>query len=280
MWVPLHAVGPFDPWAWRLYPSFLAGWLLVLGLYLWAVGPGRRYFSGSAPVPGRQIVSFLAGMGLLLVALQGPLHDLSDTYLFSAHMVQHLLVTVPAPPLLLYGTPQWLVRPLLRWPGVGPALRRLTHPLVAFLLNHGVWALWHVPGPYDLMMRNHDVHVGVHLLILATGLLLWWPVAGPLPELRRLSLPLQMVYLFVTGIPMMLVAAFITLSESVLYPWYMLAPRTFGLSPLDDQRLGGVLMWVPGTLALWVGIAVLFARWMREERRLDLPATTPARATA
>jgi|DewCreStandDraft_2_1066082.scaffolds.fasta_scaffold00538_7 putative membrane protein len=280
MWAPLHAVGPFDPGAWRLYPSFLSGWLLVLGLYLWAVGPGRRLVPGSAPVPGRQVASFLAGMGLLLVALQGPLHDLSDTYLFSAHMLQHLLVTLPAPPLLLYGTPQWLARPLLRIPVVGGALRRLTHPLVAFLLNHAVWAFWHVPGPYDLMMRHHDVHVVVHLLILATGLLLWWPVAGPLPDLRRLSLPLQMVYLFVAGIPMMLVAAFITLSESVLYPWYQLAPRTFGLDPLDDQRLGGVLMWVPGTLALWVGIAVLFARWLREERRFDRAAPGSLAAAA
>jgi len=232
-------------------------------------GPLRRFFPGSARTPFLKIASFTAGLLLMLGALQGPLHELSDYFLFSAHMVQHLAVMLVMPPLLLYGTPDWMIRPLLGIPGFRTAARWLTLPLVAFLLNNGIFGAWHFPGPYDLMMRNHDVHIMMHMMIMTSGMIMWWPVMSPLPELPRIAPPLQMIYLFILGVPMMVVAALITFSRTALYPWYAEAPRIFPLTVLDDQRLGGVIMWVPGALVLWVAISLVYFRWTRPEMRED-----------
>ncbi|HEY7529138.1 MAG TPA: cytochrome c oxidase assembly protein, partial [Gemmatimonadota bacterium] len=221
------------------------------------------------------VASFAAGWALLFLALQGPLHDLSDTYLFSAHMVQHLVLTLVVPPLLLAGTPAGLLRPVLRVRAVAAAARVATRPLVAFGLYNALFALWHVPTLYDLMMRNHDVHVVVHLLFLASATLLWWPVAGPLPELNRLSPGAAILYLFLAGIPMMALASLISLADEVLYPWYAAAPRLWGLSPLEDQRLGGLIMWVPGSLVLWAAITIVFFRWSAARENEERPARAP-----
>lgn len=254
---------------WKLYPSFLVGWLIFGGIYYLVAGPLRRFFPGSAPVPFWKVLSFTLGLLIMLVSLQGPLHELSDYYLFSAHMVQHLGVMLVMPPFLLYGTPDWMLRPFVRWRPAMAVARVLSFPLVAFALNNVIFGAWHFPGPYDLMMRNHDVHIVMHLMIMATGAVMWWPVMSPLPELPRIAPPLQMVYLFVLGIPMMIVAALITFSETPLYTWYAAAPRIFPLDVLDDQRLGGVIMWVPGALVLWLSITFVYFRWTRGETARD-----------
>jgi putative membrane protein len=260
---------PFSWTEWRVYSSFLAGWLLLGGIYFLCIGPLRRRFPGSSPVPGRRVASFAAGLVVMFVSLQGPLHELSDYYLFSAHMVQHLLLILVMPPFLLYGTPDWMLRPLMRVRASAWTLRLLTVPLISFALNNAIFLAWHFPGPYDLMMRNHDVHVAMHLMIMATGTLMWWPVMSPLPELPRVAPALQMIYLFLAGIPMMISAALITFSQTAMYTWYVEAPRIFPLSPLDDQRLGGVIMWVPGGLALWIAITVVYFRWTSREIQAD-----------
>jgi putative membrane protein len=220
-------------------------------------------------VPLAKVASFALGMAIMLVSLQGPLHELSDYFLFSAHMVQHLLVMLVMPPFLLYGIPDWMVRPLLRLPGLARGARWLTLPVVAFLLNNAIFGAWHFPGPYDLMMRNHDVHVAMHLMIMTTGMIMWWPVMSPLPEIPRIAPPLQMLYLFVLGAPMMVVAALITFAADPLYGWYVEAPRVFAITPLDDQRLGGAIMWVPGALAIWIAITFVYFRWANRELAED-----------
>jgi putative membrane protein len=264
----LH-VDSFSWTEWRVYPSFLVGWLLFGGAYYLCAGPLRRFFPGSRPVPLAKIGSFTFGLLVMFLALQGPLHDLSDYFLFSAHMVQHLAIMLVMPPFLLYGTPDWMARPLLRVPGFRRTLYLLTLPVVAFLLNNGIFSVWHFPAAYDLMMRNHDVHVLMHLMIMTTGMFMWWPIMSPLPELPRVPAPLQMIYLFIFGVPMMVVAALITFSGEVLYPWYEEAPRIFGLSVLDDQKLGGVIMWVPGALVIWMAITLIYFRWSRPELNED-----------
>ena len=126
--------------------------------------------------------------------------------------------------------------------------RVLTHPVVAGAALHAsTLAVWHSTPFYELMMRSHDVHIATHLMFIVAAMIMWWPVMSPVPELPPLGLGPGMLYLFLVGIPMQLVAAMITLADEVLYPWYAAAPRTWGLSPLDDQKLGGLLMWVPAT---------------------------------
>ncbi len=256
---------PYE-WSWALHPSVLLGTGLLGALYFYGIGPWRRR-RGLPPAPRWKVASFSAALLVLLGALNGPLHDLSDYYLFSIHMLQHLLLTLAFPPLLILGTPGWLLEPLLRRPAVRRIARALTHPVAAAVIFSATIAVWHLAPYYDLMMRNHDVHIVTHLMFMATATLLWWPVTSPVPQvLPRLGYGVGMLYLFLVGIPMQIVGALITLSDGVLYPWYAAAPRTWGLSPVDDQQVGGLLMWVPGNLWMFGAIGVLFFLWARESR--------------
>lgn len=241
------------------------GLALVASAYLLGVGPLRRWLGWAGAMPRARMLAFFGGLALLFVALNGPLHDLAERALFSAHMVQHLLLALVVPPLLLVGAPGWLLRPILVLPGVARTGRALTRPLAAFSIYTVVLAAWHLPLLYDWAMRNHDIHILQHLIFIAMGLLFWWPVLSPLPEWPRLSPPAQMLYLFLAGIPMSLVAALITLSDDLLYPFYAGAPRVWGLTPLADQRAGGVIMWVPGTLVFVVAITCVFFGWAHAE---------------
>lgn len=255
--------GPYQL-AWSLHPSVLVGTGILGALYVYGIGPWRRA-RGLPPAPAWRVACFFGALALLLIALNGPIHDLSDYYLFSVHMAQHLLLTLLFPPLLILGLPGWLIEPLLRPRAILRVARFVTRPVVAAAIFTVTIAMWHLSTYYDLMMRDHDVHIVTHLMFMATATIMWWPVMSPVPELLpRLSYGLGMLYLFLVGIPMQIVAALITLSGTVLYPWYSVAPRTWGLSPLDDQQLGGLLMWVPGNLYMFMVIGVLFLVWSRE----------------
>jgi putative membrane protein len=257
---------PYE-WSWSLHPSVIIGTGLLGALYFYGIGPLRRRHGWGPPPSPWQILSFGTALALLLVSLNGPVHDLSDYYLFSVHMLQHLALTLVFPPLLLAGLPGWLLRPLLVRQGVLPVARLLTRPWFAALVFSASIAVWHLTPFYDLMMRNHQVHIATHLIFMVTATLMWWPVMSPLPELPRLPPSLGMLYLFLVAIPMQVIGALITFADQVLYPWYVAAPRTWGLSPLDDQQLGGLLMWIPGNLWMFAAIGVLFFKWAREEER-------------
>ena len=233
-------------------------------MYFYGIGPLRRKYGWGPPASAAQIASFSAALLILLLALNGPVHDLSDYYLFSVHMVQHLLLTLVLPPLLICGTPGWLLQPLLRPPAVRAVARAVTRPLAAAAIFSVTLAVWHLTPFYELMMREHGVHIATHLMFIVAATLMWWPVLSPVPELPRLGYGPAMLYLFLVGIPMQAVAALITTADQVLYPWYSVAPRTWGLSPLDDQQLGGLLMWVPGNLYMFSAIGVVFLLWARE----------------
>lgn len=254
---------------WEVHPEVGLGLSLLAAAYLLGVGPLRRRGGAGRLTPGHPI-AFLGGLAVTFLALTGPLHDLADRYLFSAHMAQHLLLILVVPPLILAGTPGWLLRPLLAGPmRLGRSLARAP---VAFAIYTVVLVAWHLPLLYEAAMRDHGLHVVQHLTLMAAGLWLFWPILSPLPELPRLPPPAQMLYLFLAGVPMVLIAAPITLAEEVLYPFYAGAPRLFGLTPLGDQRAGGVIMWVPGTLVFLIAITFVFFRWVRAEAEPEEPS--------
>jgi putative membrane protein len=255
-------LAPFDPRVWENHNSVLIGAFLLGALYLWAVGPLRRKKGWAPKFPVGRAVTFFVGLVVMLVSLNGPLHDLSDYYLFSIHMVQHLMLTQIMAPLLILGLPAWLVAAIVARPGFARAARFFGHPLIGGGLFIVAIIFWHLIPFYDLMMRNHNIHIATHLMFMVTAVMAWWPVCCALPSLR-INEPAQMLYLFLLGVPMQIVAAVITLSDQVLYPWYATAPRTWGLSPLDDQQLGGLLMWVPGGLGLWIAITAVWLVWAR-----------------
>jgi putative membrane protein len=259
-------------WQWNLDPALLAGIAGVTAIYLVALGPRRDRFPGAAPVGRGRVTAFLAGLVTAALALVSPLHVLGERYLLTAHMVQHLLLTLVVPPLLLLGTPGWLLRPLLRLPYVRPLASFLTSPVVAFLLFNGTFALWHAPALYDLALRVEWVHILEHQSFTLTALLSWWPVLSPLPELPRLSRPAQVLYLFLQSLPPTIIGALITFASAVLYPTYAAAPRLFGLSPLDDQQLAGLIMWVPGALVYLLALSIVFIAWLEGEETGRHPA--------
>jgi len=255
------------PWnRWDLHPSVVIGLVLLGGLYvyLWGLRSSRRH-----------VASFVGALVVLFLALNGPLHNLSDSYLFSAHMAQHLLLTLVFPPLLLYGTPAWVVRPLLRPRWIMAVARVATRPLMAAIIFSAPIVIWHVPVLYEAALRHHNLHIVQHLVFLSTAVIMWWPVLSPSPELPRAQHLVQLLYLFLLGIPMSVTGALITLSDSVLYPFYATAPRVGGLSPLDDQQIGGLLMWVLGGLMLWIVMTVIWFRWSFWDARGDAERAVP-----
>src|SRR5262245_34999974 len=190
------------PWtAWAVDPGVATGVAGLGAAYAWALARHLRQHPDERVNP-RQVASFGGALLLLVGALTGPLHDLSDYYLFSAHMIQHLLLAFALPPLLLYGTPGWMVRPLIAHPHLLALGRRLTRPLGAFVCFNAVMVVWHLPPLYNLAMNVHPVHILQHLMIMAASVILWWPILSPLPELPRAPYPVQMLYLFVVGLPM------------------------------------------------------------------------------
>lgn len=253
--------------AWNWEPSVLIGVALLVGAYLCAIGPWRTRFRSSRPVKRTQSVRFLLGAFVILFALVSPLDRMGDEYLFSAHMVQHLLMTLVAPPLLLMGTPGWLLRPLMRHPLVMRMARFLTAPLVAFVLFNANFLAWHLPALYEATLHNEAIHIVEHLLFMATGVLNWWPILGGLAELPRLPYPGQLLYLVLETLPGAGLSALIVFSSSVLYPTYAAAPRLFGLSAITDQQIGGLIMWVPGGMVYLIALSVVFFAWLSHEER-------------
>ncbi|HEX6965164.1 MAG TPA: cytochrome c oxidase assembly protein [Gemmatimonadaceae bacterium] len=253
--VALHPVGEDVFATFSVHPSTVIGILALGAIYWW-----RARAEARAPTAG-QILSFVAGLTVLFLVLNGPLHDLSDDYLFSAHMVQHLLLTMLVPPLLIAGIPGWMIRPALRIPGVFPVAKRIGSGLGAFLIFSGTMVGWHIPQAYNLAMAHHPVHIVEHLCFLVAATIMWWPLMSSLPEVPRLAYPAQMLYAFLLMLPMELISIFITYADTVLYPFYAQAPRIWAITALQDQRIGGLIMWIPGTL-IFVGIlSAVFFKW-------------------
>ncbi|HEV2107826.1 MAG TPA: cytochrome c oxidase assembly protein [Thermomicrobiales bacterium] len=269
---------------WRLEPSLaITVVALVAGYLLW-IGPIQTRARGSGEErsvrPG-QVAAFLAGCAGLLVALGPPIDDWSQYFLLSAHMVQHLLLTLFVPPMLLLGIPEWMWERTMRAGWVRRAGYVLTRPAVGFLLAALAIVVWHLPPFYVAALRSEPVHILEHQAFLLTGLLAWWPLAGSFAAWPRLSPPLQCLYLFLSTIPAGVVGAVITLADPGLYPPYGDAPRRlWGLNVATDQEIAGLLMWVGGNTIYLLLITVIFLRWAAREEARDRQPTPMTRGSA
>jgi putative membrane protein len=252
---------------WHLHPDV---WLLMLGLVGAYVVLTRRWGvtdapNPSRPVPVRKQASFFLGVGLMWVVSDWPIHEIAEDYLLSVHMIQHLVYTLVAPPLLLMGMPKWFLRRLLapRW--LSRFVRFITRPLIALIVFNAVIAISHWPVLVDLALRYEVVHLSVHIVLVGTALAMWWPVVEPLPEFPRLSDPGKMIYLFGQSILPTVPASFLTFAEAPIYSFYENAPRLWGISAVGDQQVAGLIMKIVGGLLLWTVIAVLFFKWSAKE---------------
>jgi putative membrane protein len=224
---------------------------------------------GQPPVTSFQLTSFVCGVLALWIASDWPIHELAENYLFSVHMVQHLLLTFVAPPLLLLGTPPWMLRLLL-----GRGLRRrivrfFTKPVVALLLFNLTIAVTHWPAIVNLAVESQPAHLLLHAVLISTATAMWWPVVAPLPETDRLSEPAKMLYLFLQSIVPTVPASFLTFSTSPLYSSYEAVSHPW-IGVVDDQQIAGLIMKIGGGLLLWGVIAVIFFKWNHREERGDV----------
>jgi cytochrome c oxidase assembly factor CtaG len=250
-------------WVWE--PSVLLGLALLSGAYQLAAGPLQRRYAPGRRLPVSRQLLFHAGTLSVFLALVSPLDALADEYLFSAHMVQHMLLMFVAPPLWLLGAPDWLAALATRRETPRRMAQALARPLVAFLIFNGMMWVWHLPSLYDAALANESLHIFEHLSFMAAAVIGWWPVLGPLPQgAPRLSPATKSIYLFLSAFPCTALAALLALSSTRLYPFYGDFPRQWGLSPLMDQRLGGLIMWLPGDMILMlVNIGILY-RWFND----------------
>jgi putative membrane protein len=234
---------------------------------------------------------FAGGLGAIGVALCSPIGTY-DQQLFSLHMVEHLLLTIVAPPLLLLGRPllPWLWglpdqerRGAARWLVPRSALVKvfglLADPRVALTLFVLSFAAWHVPMLYDAAQGQTSVHYLEHLVFFSTALLFWWPVIQPTGGARTLSRVAAIGYFSIPMFESTLIGALLTFSTRAFYATYIQAPRISSLSAVDDQQLAGLIMWIPGGLVYVAAILWLLAALLREEEdvadRELLPANRP-----
>jgi putative membrane protein len=182
-------------------------------------------------------------------------------------MVQHMLFTLVAAPLLIAGTPAWMWRAVLRPRPLFVLFRFLTRPVVALIVFNGLLLFTHWPEVVEASVGSELVHFALHVLLFGSAIVVWWPVMSPLVELPALTPPAQMMYLFAQSLAPTIPASFLTFGQTLLYPVYGTFPRIWGISALNDQLIAGLLMKIVGGLILWGFIATIFFRWHAREER-------------
>jgi putative membrane protein len=255
----------FEPTVFLPLALLVAGWVALV----------RRVNAAhpATPVPRRRSVAFLAGVAAIAVALQSGI-ERYDTTMFSIHMVQHLLLTLVAAPLIALGAPVTLLlraaSPRVRRRFILPLihsriLRVVSFPVVAWLIFAGVMWATHFSPLFDLALENRLVHDLEHSLYLGAALLFWWPAVGLDPAPWRLAHPVRVLYVFLQMPQNTFLAVVIMNAATPLYPHYATLARPWDPSPLVDQQMAGGIMWMGGDLLFIAAIAAILAGWMRHE---------------
>ena len=250
-------------WTWE--PGVILALTLLVTAYVIALVRFRpRTLWNQHFVAQREMVSFGTAVLLLVIALLSPMDYYSD-FSFTVHMLQHMLLLYLIPPLLLLGIPGWALQPLLQNRAVTRVLKFFVNPIVAIILFNAVVTVWHFPSLWDYALVDNSVHALEHVSFLAVAIIAWWPIFSPVEELPRMSYPAQMLYLFIQSLVPAVIGAFITFSSVVLYPVYLESPKPFGMTPLVDQQMAGLLMKLLGTIFLWVLVTIRFFQWFSHE---------------
>ena len=254
-------------WDWE--PSVIIGCLLLQAAYLVFV---RGHIN-------RTTVLFTGGVLTMFLALVSPLDGLGDDYLFSAHMVQHMLLDFVAPLFFVLGLPAEQMRRVLHWPPLDRLERWLGYPVLAWVLGNFTLWIWHVPVLYNATLENEAIHIFEHLTLLVTGTIMWWPVFTTMDE-RRLRPMRGAIYVAALSLSNGLLGIIYTFLTTPLYPAYVnpedprgalsLIRGQWGLDPVTDQQLGGAVMWVMGGVIGLATIVMLVNRWYHEINALEV----------
>ncbi len=251
---------------WPFDPTVYAG-LIALSL-------GHTWLARGRNLP--RLGSLYFGLGILCiwVALETPLDVVGDRYLDSAHMFQHVLLMVVAPPLLLLGLSREMVAVLVRIPGV----RAVTEPVPAQVLSAAVMIAWHLPPLYEATLYSEFLHIAEHITFIAAGVLFWWPVIGATSSAARWRLSPwgRLIYLFIGTFPQDAVALALQFSRTPFYEYYTHVPRLVpGLDPLTDQTVAGAILVLFGKTSFVIAGLVIFLRWISADLRADREAAAP-----
>ncbi|HSP27243.1 MAG TPA: cytochrome c oxidase assembly protein [Ilumatobacteraceae bacterium] len=248
-----------DPWRYQWHPEV---WVLVAfltGAYIYMV----RVIGPKAVAPGQPVVTrfnigcFVGAMVMLWVASDWPLHDIGEEYLYSAHMLQHMMLSYFLPPLVLMATPQWLLRVLVGDGKLYRGIAFMCKPVIAAVVFNAVVIITHIPGVVTASVDNGPLHYSLHFAVVTASLLMWMPVVGPFPELQIGPLA-KAVYLFMQSLVPTIPAAWLTFAEGAVYETYDQPIRVWGMSVEHDQQLAGAIMKTGGGIFLWTIIVFLF----------------------
>ena len=252
-------------WSWTWQP-YLGVWLMIavlIGARLLVV----KYWTPETgeSESGRTAV-YLLGVLVLWIAADWPIGPLGAGYMLSVHTAQYILFAFVAPPLLIAGTPQWLLRRMIQPRWAFKIAWTLSRPLVAFLFFNVVLLATHMPSVVDGLTTSQLGSFAVDMSWLIAGLVFWWPILGPLPELEPMPYPGRIVYLianvFIPTVP----AAFLTYARYPIYALYELAPPMSGLSAVEDQQIAGMIMKIVGGFIVFGVASVLFFKWAGSEQ--------------
>jgi putative membrane protein len=249
---------------WLPDPAVLAPLALFAGIYIWRFREARRE-AGGRGAGLAQAAAFAGAMLALLLALASPIDGLGDDYLFSAHMVQHVLLGDIAPLLFLLSLSRVIMRPATRrLQGLERALGPLANPATGIVLWLSIMYLWHIPALYDAAVEHPLLHVFEHACFFTAGVALWWPLIQPVPMRRRLTGMQPLVYIASAKAGLAALGLLLTWKSAAIYPYYESTPRIWGLSPVADQNVGGAIMMVEQSLTLVLVLVFLFVRMLAQ----------------
>jgi len=252
-----------NPWRFQFHPEV---WLLIIGLVVAFVYTVRVLGPRVAPegkiISRRQITTFTVMILLLWLASDWPMHDIAEEYLYSVHMVQHMVISYIVPPLALLATPEWLFRLLIGKGRTYKVVRFLTRPVVGVLVYNITLMITHIPQIVNRSAAGGPLHYSLHVLIVTTSLMFWVPVCGPIRE-WRMSDGAKMIYLFGTSLIPTIPAGWLTFAEGAVYKHYDTIVRVGGISVLSDQQAAGGIMKLGGSTLMWaIIIYIFFKRFM------------------
>ena len=239
--------------------------IVALGIYVVRVIEPTAVAAGSPAVTVAQKRWFIAGVAVLWLASDWPIHDIAEDYLYSVHMVQHLLLTLVMPPMFLLATPEWLARLILGKGSFNRFLHRIARPVPAALLFNVLTALTHWAFIVNNSVEHGWLHYSLHTTLVTAALITWMPVCGPLPELR-ISYLNRGIYLFLMSIIPTIPGAWLTVSSGVLYQVYNRPERLWGVDVLNDQQAAGIMMKIGGGTYLWALILLTFIAGVNADR--------------
>lgn len=270
-------------------PIFMAITIVLAAAYLMVVGPLGKHFSNFAPIPWYKKLSFVAGLAAVYLGFGGPIYLISHL-MFSFHMFKMAFVYFVAPPLLLFGTPAWILRPLLQRPLVHKFVKYVMHPFVALFLFNLFVSLYHMPAVFDNLMANYELHIAYQAFLFVAAMLMWWHILTPVPEYDRMSEIKKIAYVFSNGALLIPACALIIFADHTIYATYTdpnlwstalgyclpagtpVSPQLFDmfnlLSPMEDQQLGGVIMKLTQELVFIIVLAHIFYHWVKKEKNV------------